>query len=61
MKVLGKLQALSTWEKLCEICQDEEENSFVRMYAAEAIGNMKLPDSIPILVAESGIAITSIE
>jgi len=50
MKVLGKLQALSTWEKLCEICQDEEENSFVRMYAAEAIGNMKLPDSIPILV-----------
>lgn len=50
MKVLGRLNASSTWDKLSEICQDEEENSFVRMYAAEAIGQMKNPDSIPILV-----------
>lgn len=50
MKVLGRLKAASTWDKLSEICQDEEENSFVRMYAAEAIGAMKNPESIPILV-----------
>lgn len=50
MKVLGKLQAESTWDRLCEIAQDEEENSFVRMYAAEAIGNMKKTESIAILV-----------
>lgn len=49
MKVLGKLNAQSTWDKLSEICQDEEENSFVRMYAAEAIGQMKKPESVPIL------------
>lgn len=50
MKVLGKLKAISTFDKLCEICQDEEENSFVRMYAAQAIGDMKKLESIPILV-----------
>lgn len=50
MKVLGKLKAKSTWEKLAEICQDDEENSFVRMYAAEAIGAMKKTESIPILL-----------
>lgn len=50
MKVLGKLKAENTWEKLAEICQDEEENSFVRMYAAEAIGAMKKPESVPILL-----------
>ena len=36
--------------KLSDICQDEEENSFVRMYAAEAIGAMKKPESLPILI-----------
>lgn len=50
MKVLGNLKAVSTWEKLCEICQDDDENTFVRMYAAEAIGNMKKEESIPILL-----------
>lgn len=50
MKVLGRLKAESTWDKLSEICQDEEENSFVRMYAAEAIGAMKKPESLPILI-----------
>lgn len=50
MKVLGRLRAESTWDKLAEICQDEEENSFVRMYAAEAIGAMKKPESLPILI-----------
>lgn len=50
MKVLGKIQAVDTWDKLSEIAQDEDENTFVRMYAAEAIGQMKNPASIPILL-----------
>lgn len=50
MKVLGKLKAVNTFDKLAEICQDEEENSFVRAYAAQAIGEMKKPEALPILV-----------
>lgn len=50
MKVLGKLKVESTFDKLSEICQDEEENTFVRMYAAQAIGEMKKPEALPILV-----------
>ena len=49
MKVLGKLKAESTFDKLAEICQDEDENSFVRMYAACAIGEMKKKEALPIL------------
>ena len=33
-----------------EIVNDEEENSFVRMYAAEALGKMKKEEAVPILV-----------
>lgn len=50
MRTLGQMNAEETWEDLVEICQDEEENSFVRMYAAEAIGNMKKEESIPVLI-----------
>lgn len=50
MKVLGKIKAVETWSKLSEIVQDEDENSFVRMYAAEAIGAMEKPESEPILL-----------
>ncbi len=50
MKVLGKIKAEETWEKLAEIVQDEDENSFVRMYAAEAIGEMQKPESEEILI-----------
>lgn len=49
MRVLGKLQALETWESLVEIAQDEGENGFVRAYAAEAIGAMKKAESVEIL------------
>ncbi|MBQ9494502.1 MAG: HEAT repeat domain-containing protein [Treponema sp.] len=49
-RVLGKLGAVETWEKLSFIAQNEDENTFIRMYAAEAIGNMKKQESIPILV-----------
>ncbi len=50
MRVLGRIKALETWDKLSEIAQDEDENSFVRMYAAEAIGAMEKPESEEILV-----------
>lgn len=51
MKVLGRIKAVETWEKISQIAQDEDENSFVRMYAAEAIGAMEKPESEDILVA----------
>lgn len=50
MRVLGRIKAVDTWEKLSQIVQDEDENSFVRMYAAEAIGAMEKPESEEILI-----------
>lgn len=50
MRTLGQICAVETWDKLVEIVKDEDENSFVRMYAAEAIGKMKVEDSVPILI-----------
>lgn len=50
MKVLGKLNATSIWDKLVEIAEDENENSFVRMYAAKAIGDMKKEESVSVLI-----------
>lgn len=50
MRVLGKLKAVETWDALVEIAEDEGENSFVRMYAAEAIGAMKKEESVGVLV-----------
>ncbi len=49
MKVLGKLKAVETWDALVEIAKDENRNSFVRMYAAEAIGTLEKPESVPVL------------
>ena len=50
MQVLGKLKAVKTWGRLVKIVQNKDENSFVRMYAAEAIGTMQKKESIPVLV-----------
>lgn len=50
MRVLGRIKAVETWDKLAEIAQDEDENSFVRMYAAEAIGAMGKAESEEILL-----------
>lgn len=50
MRVLGRIKAVETWEKISEIAKDENENTFVRMYAAEAIGAMEKPESEDILV-----------
>lgn len=49
MRTLGEMCVLETWDQLSLIAQDEDENNFVRMYAAEAIGKMKKNESIPIL------------
>lgn len=50
VKALGKLKALDTYDKLVELATDTNENSFVRKYAAEAIGAMEKPEAIAILV-----------
>lgn len=50
MRTLGQMNVLETFDYLCEIAQDEDENGFVRMYAAEAIGNMKKEEAVPVLV-----------
>ncbi len=51
VRTLGELQAVETWDKLADIARDSDENGFMRMYAAEAIGNMKKPESVPVLVS----------
>lgn len=50
MRTLGKMKALNTWSKVVEILEDEDENSFVRMYAAEALGLMEKEEGLPVLV-----------
>lgn len=50
MRVLGRIKAVETWQKISEIAKDENENTFVRMYATEAIGAMEKPESEDILV-----------
>ncbi|MGL4986594.1 MAG: HEAT repeat domain-containing protein [Treponemataceae bacterium] len=51
VRSLGELQAVETWEKLKEIAQDENENSFMRAVAIEALGDMKKNESIEVLVS----------
>lgn len=50
MRTLGQMNAIETFDRLLEIVQDEDENSFVRMYAAEAVGNMKKEEAVPVLI-----------
>lgn len=50
MKALGTIHAVETWDKLVEIIEDDDQNTYVRMYAAEAIGVMEKQDSIPVLI-----------
>ena len=45
MRTCGKMHAIETWDKIVEILENEDENSFVRSYAAEAIGLMKKEES----------------
>ncbi len=50
VRVLGKLKAVATYEKVAELAEDENQDSFVRMYAAEAIGAMKVPEAEEVLL-----------
>ena len=50
MRVLGRIQAIETWDQVAAIAQDDEENTFVRMYAAEALGAMGKSEGEAILI-----------
>ncbi|MCR4579202.1 MAG: HEAT repeat domain-containing protein [Treponema sp.] len=50
MRTSGKMHAVETWDYLVDVLQDEDENTFVRMYAAESLGLMKKKESVPVLV-----------
>lgn len=50
VKVLGKIKAVETYDKLVEMVQDEDENTFIRMYSAEAIGSMEKKEAVKVLV-----------
>ena len=50
MRNCGKMHAVETWDKLVAILENDDENTFVRMYAAESLGLMELEKSVPVLV-----------
>ena len=50
MRNCGKMHAVETWDKLVDILDNDDENSFVRMYAAESLGLMEVEKSVPVLV-----------
>ncbi|MBR1640479.1 MAG: HEAT repeat domain-containing protein [Treponema sp.] len=50
MRTSGKMHAVETWDYLVDVLEDEDENSFVRMYAAESLGLMEKKESVPVLI-----------
>ena len=50
MRNCGKMHAVETWDKLVDILDNDDENTFVRMYAAESLGLMGVEKSVPVLV-----------
>ncbi len=50
MRNCGKMHAVETWDKLVDILENDDENTFVRMYAAESLGLMEVEKSVPVLV-----------
>lgn len=50
VRALGNLHADETYETLVDLAENEDENSFIRSYSAEAIGEMKNPDAVEVLV-----------
>lgn len=50
MRNCGKMHAIETWDKCVETLENEDENTYVRMYAAEAIGLMQKKESVPVLI-----------
>lgn len=49
MRICGKMHAVETYDLLVSVLENEDENTFVRMYAAEALGLMKTEGSIKVL------------
>lgn len=49
VRVLGELHAVETYDTLVSLAEDEDENPFVRMYSAEAIGVMEKSEAVPVL------------
>lgn len=49
MRICGKMHAVETYDLLVDILENDDENAFVRMYAAESLGLMKTEGSIKIL------------
>lgn len=54
MRTCGKMHAVQTWDRLADILDNDDENAFVRMYAAEALGLMKVDKSVPVLLNHFG-------
>lgn len=50
VQALGKLKAVETYDTLVEMAENEDENTYVRMYATEAIGNIKPEESLEVLI-----------
>lgn len=50
VKVLGKIKAVETFDSLVKMAEDTDENSYVRMYSAEAIGAMQKEEAVDVLV-----------
>ncbi len=50
MRTCGKMHAVQTWDKVVSVAEDEDENLYVRMYAAEALGLMEKKESVPVLI-----------
>ncbi len=50
MRTCGKMHAVQTWDKVVAVAEDEDENLYVRMYAAESLGLMEKKESVPVLV-----------
>ncbi len=50
VKAIAAIKAIETYDKLVELVEDEDENTYVRMYSAQAIGEMKSEESTEILM-----------
>ena len=50
MRTSGKMHAVETYEYLVDVLEDEDENTFVRMYAAESLGLMGKKEAVPVLI-----------
>ncbi len=49
MAALGELKALSVWDRIVEIAEDEDENAVIRATAARTIGAMGKREGLPTL------------